>query len=120
MANFRKQAQAATSISGLMEGKTKIRTAELIKDYPAGVTIIGFDLIPGKDGSYPIFAIAEDPSVFFSGGAVLQNIVADWMADYGTDIDRANEDLRAEGGVKIRLEQGTTKAGRSITRVTVL
>lgn len=120
MADFRKKAQAATSISGLMEGRTKIKTADLIHDYPGGVTITAFDIVPGEKGTYPIFTIAEDDKVFFAGGAVLQNIVADWMADYGTDIDRANEDLKAEGGVKIRMEQGTTKAGRSITRVTVL
>ncbi len=120
MANFRKKAAKTTSISPLMEGKTKLKTADIIHDYPQGVTINAFDIIPGKDGSYPIFTIAEDPGVFFSGGTVLQNIVSDWMEDYGTDIDQTNADLKAEGGVKIRLEQASTRAGRSITRVTVL
>lgn len=120
MAKFRERAAKTTSISPLMEGKTKLKTGEIIRDYPQGVTIIGFDIVPGKEGSYPIFVIAEDPGVFFSGGTVLQNIVSDWMEDYGTDIDQANADLKAEGGVKIRLEQAMTRAGRQITRVTVL
>lgn len=120
MAKFRQKAAKTTTISALMEGRTKLKTAEIISDYPQGVTVIGFDIIPGKDGSYPIFVIAEDPGVFFSGGIVMQNIVSDWMEDYGTDIEQANADLKAEGGVKIRLEQSTTRAGRNITRVTVL
>lgn len=120
MGNFKSRAAKTTTISALMEGRTKLKTAEIIRDYPQGVTIDGFDIIPGKDGSYPIFTIAEDPGVFFSGGTVLQNIVSDWMEDYGTDIDQANADLKAEGGVKIRLEQSTTRAGRNITRVTVV
>ena len=43
MGTFKDKALSATTVSKIMEGRTKISTDELITKYPEGVTILGFD-----------------------------------------------------------------------------
>ena len=51
MGSFKNKAIAATTVSKIMEGKTKISTEELLAKYPEGVTIIGFDWLKGEDAN---------------------------------------------------------------------
>lgn len=134
MGKFREAALAATSLSEIMAGRNKMTTKEIAAKYPDGVTIIDFDIIKttkqvkNEEGyivevpdAYPVFAIAEDESVFFSGGAVLNTIVKEWLAMYEGDQEQCRADLIADGGVQILLEPGVMgKNGREYTNVTVL
>lgn len=118
--NFRKTAQAVTSVSVLADGKDKIKTRDIIDNYPDGVTITAFDVIEGQKGYYPLFNFKEDSSKFFNGGLIFMKIVNAWLDAYDGDIEKCNEDLKAEGGVKVKLELGTTKNGNNITKVKIV
>lgn len=134
MGKFREAALAATSLSEIMAGRNKMTTKEIAAKYPDGVTITDFDIIhttkqvKNEEGyivevpdAYPVFTIKEDPEIFFSGGAVLNTIVKEWLAMYNGDQEQCRADLIAEGGVPILLEPGVVgKNGREYTNVTVL
>lgn len=134
MGKFREAAIAATSLSEIMAGRDKMTTKEVAEKYPQGVTIIDFDIIhttkqvKNEEGyivevpdAYPVFAIKEDENVFFSGGAVLNAIVKEWLAMYEGDMEQCRADLIADGGVAVLLEPGTPgKNGREYTNVVII
>ena len=134
MGKFREAAVAATSLSEIMAGRNKMKTEEVAKRFPNGVTIIDFDIIhttkqvKNEEGyivevpdAYPVFSIKEDASVYFSGGAVLNSIVKEWLSMYDGNQEQCRADLIAEGGVTIRLKPGMIgKNGREYTGAEIL
>ncbi len=121
MANkFANIAKKQTTLSPIMENRTKLSTEELIKQYPNGVTVCEFDMIEIGDESFPVFTFAEDETRFVFGGTVLGNIVYAWVSDYDGDIEGASKALNAVGGVKMRFSKGRTKNGNNITLVDVV
>lgn len=120
-ANFKQLALDVTTLSHLMKERNKVLKEELMKRYPDGVTITGIDFVPDEHGElYSIAIIAEDDSVFFNGGCVMNRIAEEWQKAYDGDIDLLNKDLKESGGVKIKMEQGKTKQNRSITLVHIV
>ena len=119
MGSFKNKAIAATTVSKIMEGKTKISTEELLTKYPEGVTIIGFDWLKGEDGKYPVCIFSENRNECFFGGTALTSICEAWMEDYeSTEI--CSEDLENEGGVKVKFSKGKTKSNRNFTKCEVV
>lgn len=116
---FKEKAIAATSISKLMEGRTKISTDELITKYPDGVTITAFDWMKGDDGRYPVCIFLENDKECFFGGASLTQICDAWMEGFETPEDCSTA-LTSEGGVKIKMSKGKTKQNRTFTRCEVV
>ncbi len=114
--DFKQAAIDATTLSELMTDRQKVSTDDIIKNYPEGVTIVGFDFVEGKDGSYPIFIFTEAPKCFFSGGVVMAKIANKWLANFDDDIDACNKALAESGGVKMKLEHGRTKNGNNIIK----
>lgn len=123
MGRFAEVATNATTLSEIMNGKTKKKQKEIITQYNGVITITGFDILAGtKNGNsfkYPVLTIAEDVSIFFTGGAVLLKICEAWMEGFET-CAACSEALAAEGGVKVKLTETTTKAGNNLTSVEVL
>lgn len=125
MANkFASMARQATSLSSVMEGRSKISMEDIMKAYPNGVTVTEFDFVTtadkrGAEHTYPVLAIAEDSNICFFGGAVLNKICVSWAESFDGDIQVASDALKAEGGVKMRFEKGSTKSGNSITKVII-
>lgn len=117
--SFKSKAVAATSISKIMEGRTKISTDELITKYPDGVTIIGFDWMKGEDGKYPVCIFGENVNECFFGGAALTTICDAWMEGY-EDPESCSAALSSEGGVKVRFSKGKTKSNRTFTRCEII
>lgn len=123
MGNFRAKAINATTLSNIFDGRSKISTSELIQNFPKGITIKDFDIvsytktIKGQETNvrFPVFCFKEDDSICYSGGTVLMKMVDNWVADYSGDLEACRQDFIAEGGVKIRLEDGG-----DYTRVIVL
>lgn len=116
MANqFVKVAHRATTLSQLMEGRDAIKTEDLIRDFPEGITIIGFDIVNAGLSTYPVVIFEEDTTKYYNGGTILANICEGWAALYDGDIESASKSLAASGGVKMRLEQSRTKTGNNIT-----
>ena len=124
MANkFAEIARKECVLSAIMDGRAKISTEEVIRKYPNGITIIGFDVISldnGEDNSaFPVLVFRENPAECFFGGAVLTKIVAEWVAVCG-DVESASRELAESGGVKIKMTPGKTKAGKNITKVDII
>lgn len=129
MANkFSEAAKKVTGGSEVIAGLEKIDNNLLIAAYPNGFTITGADLINGTDQEtgeskqFCVFTFAEDPTKYASGGKQLTEMVKEWFsitnAKDGVELSAA---LKAEGGVKVKLEKVKTQtAGRFFTKVTVL
>lgn len=119
MGNFKSKAVSATTISKLMENRTKISTDEIISKYPEGVTIIGFDWMTGDEGKYPVCIFKENEHECFFGGVSLTQICTAWMEGY-EDTEKCSADLASEGGVKIQFTKGLTKNKRTFTKCEVV
>lgn len=122
---FVRIAQKETTLSELMEGRTKISMDDVIAKYPDGVTITEFDFINGtnKKGEavmFPVLAFAENEKECFFGGAVINKICLAWVADNGGDVDGTSGELKAAGGVKMKFRKTTTKGGNNLVAVDVI
>nr|DAP68131.1 MAG TPA: hypothetical protein [Caudoviricetes sp.] len=121
MKNFRDLARKATTLSELMENRVKIQTADVIKNFPDGITINAVDIIKTSDVIYPVFTFAEDSNKFYCGGIVLSEIVDTWLHEYNEDLGLLNHDLAESGGVKVKLTEDKTRDGKNnITKVEVI
>ena len=130
MANmFATIAKEATTLSKLMKGREKISVADVIKNYPDGITVTGFDIIVAPNDnvglherdSYPIVIFSEDPSKFVFGGTVLNGIVRAWLAHFDGDIEACNKALASYDGVKLKFSRQRSKTGnREYTSIEVV
>lgn len=118
--NFRATAVEATTLSRLMNDRSKKTTEEVIIQYPEGITITEFDRIVTEKDDYYICVFAEEPTAFMNCGFVLGKIMDAWVAAFEGSITDASDSLRESGGVKVRLARGRAKNGNNITTVTVL
>ena len=125
MGKFTEAAKKVVGGSKVIEDHEKIKTDLLIAAYPNGFTIDGADLVTTIDEKtkepkqFCVFTIKEDPTKYASGGQALTEIVRDWMSGYEDGVELSNA-LKAEGGVKIKLEKTQTRGGNTFTSVTVL
>lgn len=127
MANmFATIAKEATTLSALMKDREKISVADVIKNYPNGITVTGFDIIASNNdnderGSYPIVIFSEDTSKFVFGGTVLNGIVRAWLAHFDGDIEACNKALASYDGVKLKFSRQRSKTGnREYTSIEVV
>ena len=123
--NFRQAAISATTISPLIDGRMKISTADVKRDYKDGITIDGVDIVHGSDrrtGEAKDFAVVtfkENPGAFLFCGTVLSNIVKEWAKAYDGDMIKCSKELCEAGGVKVKLASGRTADGNDVTTVTI-
>lgn len=123
--NLKKIAIEKTVLSPIMTDREKIDNADVIKNFPEGVTIIAIDIVntlnteTGEVEQYGVYQFAEDTNVFACGGLVLTNIFSAWIEECGS-VDATNEELRKLGGIKVKLEESKTRSKRAVTKVTIL
>lgn len=121
--SLRELAQQSTTLCALMEGRNKIDTADIMKKYPDGFTVKEVAFVPTGDEEgreYPVVTIAEDDTVFYCGGYVLNNMFLQLCCKLG-NIESVNEALAADGGLKMRLEKAKSKTSkRDFTKVIIL
>lgn len=122
MQDFRQLAQRQTTLSEVMADRTKTTTDELMEKFPEGVTIIAFDYIASRKskGKYPVFNIEEDPTVFCNGGTILDRIFTDFINACDGSVPSASNELRRQGGLKVKFGHGTTRSGDELTTVEVI
>lgn len=126
MANlFTKLAKKATTLSYIMEGREKIKTADVISLYPDGITITEFDMVTTPDNNgvastYPVLAFSEDDSKFIYGGKAVKDMCTMWLANFDGDVEATSQALKAAGGVKIKMSSQRTKNGNNFTRIDVI
>lgn len=124
--DFRQTAIITTTLSELMTGKEAVKTSDIIKKYPNGITITDFDIVnitnkkTRKSETVPVFTFAEDDKAFFFGGFVFMKIVSEWLKAYEGDLSGCRQDFRNSDGLKVILERTVTQNGNDCTTVTVL
>lgn len=121
--DFRKQAQKATTLAEIMEGKEKGDTQQLI-DYGKKVTLNNFEpvVLANEDGEAEevfAFTVKEFPHYFFFAGHIMRKILADWVKAYGNYED-CIEDYKKCDPVELKFSTGKTKAKRQVTLVEVI
>ena len=104
---------------GLTSGREKLTTDELIKTYPDGVHIDGFDIVDNSGDQFPVFTFTEDENRWFAGGKALRGIADKWLEFFGGDIDAINARLTAKP-VHVVLVKTQTKKGKTYTTVRVV
>ena len=122
---FAALAKKATTLSEIMEGRDKISTEDIIKNYQDGITINAFDMITttndyGEPSTFPVLTFAEDDTKFLYGGKALNDICQMWLSNFDGDIETCSKALKSAGGVKIKLATARTKAGKNFTSVEVI
>lgn len=122
MANkFTESAKSTLGGSPVMQGRTKITTDELIKNFGSCVTITEVDMIIKADNTaYPVIAFKEAPDKYFNGGTLINRVVDDWLATCDGDIDAVNVGLKECGGVPFKVSTKKTKSGKTITAFEVI
>lgn len=118
--NFKSLATAATTLSPLMTDRIKLSTDEIISQYPEGITITEFDSITMKDSQYYVAAFAEDDKAYINCGQILSKVFDRFVEAFDGDIAGASETLKAQGGLRVKLNKSRTRGGNSITTVTVI
>lgn len=119
-------AKETTVFSPVMEGRDKTTTQDIIERFPDGVTLTEFDIVSLYDDRakeekpVPVFAIKEDEKAAFFGGVVLCKLAQAWAAAYQGDIAAASAELKATGGVKVKLANTKTKSHQDVVSVEVL
>lgn len=123
---FKAIAKKATTFSEVMSDREKISTEEIIEKYPNGITLTEVDMVTIYDDekkenvTFPVLAFAENEKECFFGGAVLTRIVLEWIEACGGDVANTSENLKACGGVKIKMAMAKTKKGKPVCTVTIL
>lgn len=125
MINFKKSAQKTTTLSELMIDREKLTTEEIIEN-GGEITII--DIEPttlmrpnGKVDDTWIYVTKEYPDNFSFAGLVLKRIFDNYLKEYEGDIGQLRADFKHQGGLEVRLSQGTTKGSNNdITLVEII
>lgn len=118
--NFKELAIQATTLSPLMADREKVSTDEIINQYPEGITITSFDSVTLNDGQYYIATFKEDESAYLNCGQILSKVFDQFVNAFDGNITEASETLRANGGLKVKLNRSRTRGGNSLTTVTVV
>ena len=118
--NLRTLAMESTQFSELTLNREKIETDDIIKNYPAGITIIGFDFVQTVKDRYPVIVYAEDEKKFFFGGYLFTKLFDYWIEKCEGTVEEVNEYLKETGGLKMRIFKTRTKSGNSLTNFEIL
>ena len=119
--DFKKSAKEnTTSLSPVIGEKTKVSTEEVLAKYNGEITIIGCDILKKDDSRFAGVLFAENENEVYFGGTVLTEIVNGWLEAFNLDAVKCSEELKASGGVKIKLSTQKSKNGRNYVKVEVL
>lgn len=119
MKSLKQIAQETSTLSKLMQGREKMSTEELLdKD----ITIIQFDSYVNTESGEIIyvFATREHLNNFTFAGAILKKYFMAFEEECKKENVDVNDYMVSQGGLKVRLTEGKTKQGRSITNVVLL
>lgn len=118
-----KFAQKAKQITeggdNLFQGRDRIKMENLIAAYPNGVLVTEFRKLKGPKGDFWLLGFAEDPAVCFSATSIVEEILQGWVEGYDSVI-AASDDLKKNGGCKLKLYYKTGKTGNQYVAVDVI
>jgi len=120
MYNFKKTAEKMTTLSELMTGREQIKTKDIVREYPDGVTITDFDFAVLNDKAFVVMTFAEDSKRYYNGGLVASKIFQRIVDDFDGDVMAARDEYaQCEDKIHLAFELTETKAGNTVVRVTV-
>lgn len=121
--NFRDKAIKSTTLAQIMDGRDKIDTEDIIKNFPEGFTIDEIEYVTMQKGedidqfwAYHI----KGTDYFAFGGYILNKIFNDYLVGYEGTYDELYREFKESGGIRVKLTEGKTKDGKSVTLVKVL
>lgn len=120
MINFSQVASKTLSGCALMANRKKVSTDVIITEHPEFVTITQFDFATSRQGEFAVVELAEYPNKYYPCGMSITNVCRQWIESYQGDIEQANQDLKASGGCKVKMERVRTNKGNQFVKVTVL
>lgn len=111
----------AIILSPLMNGRTKIDTSDLIKNYSDGVHVTAVDLAPNPNGApYSVIQFKEDEKLYYCGGIILTKIVNRLLEAFDGNFDELNAELAKEPlGIKL-MEKKTSDGKNNLTVVDIV
>ena len=118
--NLKALAVESTQFSELTVNREKTETDDIIKKYPDGITITGFDFVTTAKDRYPVIVFAEDDTKFFFGGYLFTKLFDYWIEKSDGTVEEVSNYLKEIGGLRLRLFKTRTKAGNSLTNFEVL
>lgn len=107
----------------IFEGREKVGIGDIIMEYPEGITVTDFTILHDNtnDSDYCVIAFEEEAKAFFFGGTALTGLFKDVVEkDFDGDLETAREELKTEGGMKLKLSEKRSKNGRNYTAFEVL
>ena len=107
-----------TKTDGLFKDRKRHKLEDMLIMYPNGFTVIEFRKLTGPNGPFWLFGYKEDPTSCFGGSSVLDRIAEAWTED--GDVVAASDELKAAGGVKMKLKSVKSSAGRDYYDVELL
>lgn len=120
MINFSQVASKTIGGCTLMTNREKVSTNVIIAEHPEWITITQFDFASSTQGEFAVIELAEYPNKYYPCGMSITNICRGWLESYHGDIEQANNDLKASGGCKVKLERVRTNKGNQFVKITVL
>ena len=121
--NFKDKAKSVSSNEHfIINGKTRIQFSDIISQYPNGITITAFDIFKDRSaGTYPVIGFAEDETKFaMGGGKMFTDIISGWYDEYCGNAQAGSDDLKSQGGVKIKFSKRTSNSGYQYIYVEVV
>lgn len=92
MKDLKQIAKEACHVSPVLDGRTKITTADMIARGGTFTPCL-VDIFSGDCDTYPVFAFREDPARFYAGGTRLNTLVNEWVKAFDGDLDALNAAL---------------------------
>lgn len=124
MPNLRKVANSAVVFSELMEGRDAIKTEDIIKYYPEGITLWAVEPVQMPDkrkkdeiARFYVCIFKEEPKKFYNSGELLTKSIDAMLAEVEGDIEELNREIQADGNLKIVLNTKRTQNGFDVTTV---
>jgi hypothetical protein len=114
-----KAKQVTEGGDNLFANRTRIKMENLIAAYPNGVLVTEFRKLKGPKGDFWLVGFAEDPACCFSATSVVEDILNSWIDGYET-VAAASDDLKKNGGCKLKLYYKTGKSGNQYVAVDVI
>ena len=124
MTDYKNLAKKAVTLAAIMEGRDKIDTEELIRDYPDGFGIDEIEYVTLQKGDavdeFWAFHVA-DTDYFAFAGLVLGKIFNRFLETFDGDYTALYEDFKTSGGIRVKLASSISKSTkRPVTTVEIL
>lgn len=124
MKSFKEIAQKSITLAKIMEGRDKMDTEDIIRNYPDGFNIdeIEYITMTKGDGADEFWAFHIAGTKYFGfAGLILNKMFNEFLKEYDGDFSALYEEFERSGGITVKLKTSISKTTkRPVTVVEVL